>query len=91
VCRLYPAQGDCRGNFRRFYHDARTGQCREFVYTGCKGNANNFNTREACGYKCGDGMYIISTAFYLKRLNLSVIIEKKYHFVNHFKLKFIII
>ena len=34
----------------RYDHDSQT--CENFIYGGCNGNANNFETIEACEKKC---------------------------------------
>ena len=36
----------------RFFFDYNAGVCREFVYGGCEGNANNFGSIEACERRC---------------------------------------
>lgn len=53
VCELPIEPGDCRAAIPRFGFDADTGRCESFVYGGCGGNANNFETREACQQRCG--------------------------------------
>jgi hypothetical protein len=52
LCDLPPEPGPCRGSMQRFYFDAVAGQCLEFVYGGCEGNANNFETHQACAAAC---------------------------------------
>ncbi|CAF1151451.1 unnamed protein product [Rotaria sp. Silwood1] len=44
--------GPCQGEFIRFYYDIITGQCRSFVYGGCKKNKNNFLTLKDCLKTC---------------------------------------
>ena len=53
LCGLPADSGPCFGAFPHFYFDAAEGQCRAFVYGGCEGNANNFETLEACVAACG--------------------------------------
>lgn len=52
VCLLPRDVGPCRALFPSYYYDRYTQDCREFMYGGCKGNANNFETREACEDAC---------------------------------------
>ncbi len=52
LCALPPENGPCRGSFPRWHHDPRSGTCQMFTYGGCGGNANNFETREACERAC---------------------------------------
>ena len=52
VCSLPPDAGSCRGAFTRFAFDTETGLCLPFMYGGCDGNANNFQTIESCYMAC---------------------------------------
>ena len=45
--------GRCRGYFPRYGFDQSTGQCKSFIYGGCGGNSNNFETLEECKAACG--------------------------------------
>lgn len=56
-CLLPADSGPCEAAFERWYFDAATGVCRPFIYGGCEGNENNFETLEACSASCaGAGM-----------------------------------
>ncbi|PRW60441.1 Serine protease inhibitor 2 [Chlorella sorokiniana] len=52
-CKLPAAPGPCHGYFPSFYFDTETKECRGFVYGGCKGNANRFETLTECEDACG--------------------------------------
>ncbi|KAK2870697.1 hypothetical protein QQF64_002790 [Cirrhinus molitorella] len=52
VCSLDKDEGDCFGTFPRFYYDSKEKMCRMFLYRGCSGNGNRFNTRDACQKLC---------------------------------------
>ncbi|GBL77937.1 hypothetical protein AVEN_143267-1 [Araneus ventricosus] len=52
ICRLRPVSGFCLGYFIRYYYKVNANECREFVYGGCWGNANNFRSKEECERKC---------------------------------------
>lgn len=52
ACCLKKDQGRCRASFPRYYYDASTGSCREFIYGGCGGNDNNFATMSQCMNTC---------------------------------------
>lgn len=56
VCALQPETGPCRGSLRRWAFDSAAGGCREFVYGGCQGNANNFVSQQACEATCSAAM-----------------------------------
>ncbi|VDK74857.1 unnamed protein product, partial [Dibothriocephalus latus] len=40
---------------RRFGYSTKDKRCVEFVYGGCQGNANNFESLELCKARCGNG------------------------------------
>lgn len=48
VCQLPGVVGPCEAYIPRFYYNAVTDQCESFIYGGCDGNANNFQTLEEC-------------------------------------------
>jgi hypothetical protein len=52
LCRLPMVVGPCEAAIQRFWHDPATGVCVPFVYGGCEGNANNFDSLEACQAAC---------------------------------------
>ena len=52
ICALPPDPGDCLAAIPRWYHDAQSGECRSFVWGGCGGNANDFETLAACERSC---------------------------------------
>jgi len=43
---------NCFGKFEQWYYDAAEGKCSTFMYTGCGGNKNNFNTETECLDAC---------------------------------------
>ncbi|CAG5131352.1 unnamed protein product, partial [Candidula unifasciata] len=47
-CSLKPNTGPCEAIFNNFYYDADTSTCEKFVYGGCSGNKNNFQTIQEC-------------------------------------------
>lgn len=52
VCSLPKIEGPCEGYYPTWYHDNERGQCGQFIYGGCLGNANRFKTREDCNSLC---------------------------------------
>ena len=44
--------GRCFALFYRFAYDVEKRDCVEFIYGGCAGNSNNFETKEDCEQKC---------------------------------------
>ncbi|MEQ2311718.1 hypothetical protein AMECASPLE_023499, partial [Ameca splendens] len=54
-CSLSPESGLCRAAFPKFYYDLDSASCQSFVYGGCGGNANNFDSMEECMNACSRG------------------------------------
>ncbi|KAM7288492.1 papilin-like [Ixodes scapularis] len=52
VCSLKPERGPCSIKVPRHYWDKELGDCKEFVYSGCAGNGNNFPDQETCRKYC---------------------------------------
>jgi len=58
-CRLPPMDGSedgikCMDVIPRYYFDGLSGTCKQFIYGGCGGNANNFKTKWECETHCVD-------------------------------------
>lgn len=71
ICQMPKDDGPCTGNNSRWYFDAQAEVCLEFLYSGCRGNRNNFLTQVECEsvcqtYKgmCNKGVYIICSLEY---------------------------
>eukprot|EP00667_Euglena_gracilis_P027226 EG_transcript_33441 len=52
LCSLPAVSGPCRGFMPRWYFDSGAGQCKEFIYGGCRGNENSFSSQEDCEAAC---------------------------------------
>ncbi|XP_034042455.1 tissue factor pathway inhibitor a isoform X2 [Thalassophryne amazonica] len=52
LCALKDEPGPCKAIKTRYYFNIDTGQCEQFEYGGCGGNANNFASLEACQEMC---------------------------------------
>ncbi|XP_029386594.1 tissue factor pathway inhibitor a isoform X2 [Echeneis naucrates] len=52
LCALKDEPGPCKAIKDRFFFNVDTGSCELFEYGGCGGNANNFETLEACEEMC---------------------------------------
>lgn len=53
ICLLKPETGPCKALFRKFYFDSEQKKCSKFIYGGCQGNSNSFNSVEECELACG--------------------------------------
>ncbi|KAG8131483.1 hypothetical protein E2320_009408 [Naja naja] len=44
--------GHCEAHMTRFYYNHKYKKCKKFIYGGCKGNDNNFESFEECLHFC---------------------------------------
>ena len=51
-------EGACSAMLEKFYFDKRDGQCKEFIYGGCRGNENNFKDMEECEKQCKGTVFL---------------------------------
>uniref|UniRef100_A0A669QPU9 BPTI/Kunitz inhibitor domain-containing protein n=1 Tax=Phasianus colchicus TaxID=9054 RepID=A0A669QPU9_PHACC len=51
-CVAPPLTGPCRAAFQRWFHSPEYRDCRPFVYGGCRGNRNNYGSKEECLLRC---------------------------------------
>uniref|UniRef100_A0A915BBN9 Papilin n=1 Tax=Parascaris univalens TaxID=6257 RepID=A0A915BBN9_PARUN len=52
ICLEPMDQGNCSQRIVRFFYNAASNRCRKFIYSGCGGNNNRFETRAECRQKC---------------------------------------
>ncbi|XP_023705293.1 papilin isoform X5 [Cryptotermes secundus] len=52
ACFLPKIEGPCEGYYPHWYYDTERKQCGQFIYGGCLGNNNRFETREECQDVC---------------------------------------
>lgn len=52
ACSMEKVEGNCKGQRPRFFFNPDTKKCEGFVYTGCRGNLNNFASLEDCRELC---------------------------------------
>ncbi len=53
VCSLPPMTGPCRGHLIRYYYNPSSRRCETFIYGGCRGNDNRFDSLRECENVCG--------------------------------------
>ncbi|CAM2101968.1 unnamed protein product [Caretta caretta] len=52
ICNLPALQSHCKAYEPRWAYNSLTKQCQSFIYGGCGGNENNFESKEACEEMC---------------------------------------
>lgn len=52
ACKLPKIHGPCTGYYKKYYYDSDRNICSEFIYGGCLGNTNRFETLEECKQSC---------------------------------------
>ncbi|XP_075756899.1 actinia tenebrosa protease inhibitors-like isoform X2 [Pelodiscus sinensis] len=53
VCQLPPEEGPCKAYMPSYFYNPITESCEMFIYGGCGGNGNRFETKEECLWTCG--------------------------------------
>uniref|UniRef100_A0A3Q3X6D8 Tissue factor pathway inhibitor n=1 Tax=Mola mola TaxID=94237 RepID=A0A3Q3X6D8_MOLML len=61
-------KGKCSASIPRYYYNATTKTCEEFVYSGCGGSNNNFVSRQSCVDVCVRGEKRRSSQGKIRRL-----------------------
>ncbi|XP_041060335.1 boophilin-H2 [Carcharodon carcharias] len=62
ACKLPKERGDCLANILKWYYDETMKDCDTFLYGGCHGNGNQFESRKSCRSLCavsGQGRFAI--------------------------------
>ncbi|ESP03042.1 hypothetical protein LOTGIDRAFT_110579, partial [Lottia gigantea] len=54
LCHLAMESGPCRAAKPRWYFDQGKQTCVEYIYGGCRGNSNNFETKAECMRTCSE-------------------------------------
>ncbi len=52
ICTLEKDSGTCDQYKIMWYYDSMSGQCKNFYYGSCGGNANRFGTEQECQIRC---------------------------------------
>ncbi|KAL0626418.1 Tissue factor pathway inhibitor, partial [Plecturocebus cupreus] len=51
-CAFKADDGPCKAWMKRYFFNVFTRQCEEFIYGGCEGNQNRFDSLEECEEMC---------------------------------------
>ncbi|XP_021920303.1 carboxypeptidase inhibitor SmCI-like isoform X2 [Zootermopsis nevadensis] len=71
-CFQPPSSGQCRGSFRSYYFNRKSRTCESFVWGGCGGNNNRFETRDSCEKNCQDRKADVASEQIVKTCNPDV-------------------
>ena len=52
VCQQRVKPGVCMGYFPRWYFDSKLNKCKKFIFGGCRGNGNKFESIKECETTC---------------------------------------
>lgn len=52
ACKVPSIHGPCTGYFQKYYYDSDRNICSPFVWGGCLGNTNRFETLDDCQKQC---------------------------------------
>ena len=62
ICQEPANPGDCEGYYPKYFFNVTSGQCESFIYGGCGGNNNRFESPEECQSRCrGTAIFILYT------------------------------
>nr|AGS15178.1 desmolaris [Desmodus rotundus] len=61
ICFLEEDGGICRSYIPRYFYNSQSKQCEKFIYGGCMGNLNNFQSLEECKNRCEASLNNTST------------------------------
>jgi hypothetical protein len=52
ACNQKKAIGSCKATLKRYYYNSMMNTCEQFIFKGCGGNDNNFETKRHCEATC---------------------------------------
>lgn len=60
-CNMTADYGMCHGNQLQWHFDSKSQHCHSFLYSGCGGNANRFESHQACASVCKEAPRFLTT------------------------------
>jgi len=64
-------RGDCNNMTSKFFYDKQDGICKQFMYNGCEGNENRFDSKHECEQQCSNAQ---GNCKFLIKLGKSIIL-----------------
>lgn len=64
--------GPCRAAFPRYFYNSTATSCEQFIFGGCGGNTNNFETKEKCEATCSGVTGTFFFSFFFKLLKFLI-------------------
>jgi len=52
ICQQIPDIGPCKASIEQYYFNTQLGSCQIFIWGGCLGNENRFDSRYECEHAC---------------------------------------
>ncbi|XP_055295187.1 BPTI/Kunitz domain-containing protein-like [Sitodiplosis mosellana] len=77
ICALPSEAGPCRAEITTYFHNAATDKCETFLFGGCGGNQNKFDTEAECQEFCKDIKYLMKSHDTLIEITISVNRDKQ--------------
>ncbi|KAI8121801.1 Tissue factor pathway inhibitor [Lucilia cuprina] len=63
---------ECFGNFTTWSYMNKTNTCEKFIYTGCMGNENRFDSKQECIDACVESLNFIPSATNASNMNIII-------------------
>nr|XP_054928941.1 kunitz-type serine protease inhibitor 6-like [Dermacentor andersoni] len=54
--------GPCKGYFPKWWYNVLSGKCEQFIYGGCQGNDNRYDTQQECERTCATGPSVLDVS-----------------------------
>lgn len=88
MCMLPKEKGPCMAKEERYFFDTSSGRCVKFIFGGCYGNENNFESLGECESTCHSLIQSVSNSKPVSiNMGKSFIYQLRHNFMVVFKAK----